>query len=537
MDKCRIKTGTDTSLQRIRDQFINNYFNYGRTYDSDGYDTTVIRLDRAPGTTYKDIIKNGMLQWPDSLNVGTTPYIMGAGLISWRDSACLDGYMNMEVRMKDSIAPWETFHGYTFDLYFSARNPLSKYEKYYINLNAFTLSSNYVIKVTGNVQNNLLIGNLSSFQQNYNGWHTLNFEMVDSLFKFYYDGQLKETLTFPGVRREKFFAGGLVTRADRNKSVQFDYVKCTDRNGKVFYFEDFIDTSKFSVFEPYIQCPRPPCTTAFTTYYNLQKQTSYAWSQIDSIYAAHGITLNMCDTVPPMLCGKTEPVIVPDDWKPRTACDDSTLFATSTGVLLHEAYRDSLIGNFNDRYLAKCLNARYNESFTVYQPVSEFHYTLYYYDQAGNLLKTIPPEGVDVSKFAWARAWSDSVTIARRNKQLLTPKHTLPTKYRYNTLNQVVAQQSPDGGKSEFWYDRLGRLVVSRNARQKAASGTEENRLYSYTRYDSLGRITEVGQVSNTGANGAMSNAISRDPSLLNNWLLTLNNRRGQITNTVYDLP
>lgn len=25
----------------------------------------------------------------------------------------------------------------------------------------------------------------------------------------------------------------------------------------------------------------------------------------------------------------------------------------------------------------------------------EYHYTLYYYDQAGNLIKTVPPEGVN----------------------------------------------------------------------------------------------------------------------------------------------
>jgi hypothetical protein len=149
----------------------------------------------------------------------------------------------------------------------------------------------------------------------------------------------------------------------------------------------------------------------------------------------------------------------------------------------------------------------------------------------------IPPTGVDVSKFGWAAAWRDSVAAARRNKQQLTPHHTLASQYRYNSLNQVVSQQSPDGGLSEFWYDRLGRLVISRNARQKGASSTENNRLYSYTKYDSIGRITEVGQVSNTSGNGAMTDDISRDPVLLDTWLATLNNRRGQITNTVYDLP
>jgi hypothetical protein len=83
----------------------------------------------------------------------------------------------------------------------------------------------------------------------------------------------------------------------------------------------------------------------------------------------------------------------------------------------------------------------------------------------------------------------------------------------------------------------LGRLAISRNAHQKAVSTTEDNRYYSYTQYDSLGRITEVGQVSNTAGNGAMTDSISRDQTLLGNWLAALTSRRGQITNTVYDLP
>ncbi|MBL0133412.1 MAG: hypothetical protein IPP79_05010 [Chitinophagaceae bacterium] len=150
-------------------------------------------------------------------------------------------------------------------------------------------------------------------------------------------------------------------------------------------------------------------------------------------------------------------------------CDDSTNFATWKGTLLYENYLDSIIGSFDDKYLAKCLNARKTESFTVNQSINEFHYTLYYYDQAGNLLKTVPPEGVDLSKFGWMSNWSDSVRAARALKTVRTPVHRLVTNYRYNTLNQVVAQNSPDGGTTEFWYDRLGRLAISRNAKQKYA--------------------------------------------------------------------
>jgi hypothetical protein len=127
------------------------------------------------------------------------------------------------------------------------------------------------------------------------------------------------------------------------------------------------------------------------------------------------------------------------------------------------------------------------ENLSVAAPQSEFHYTLYYYDQAGNLVKTVPPAGIDMSKFGHLESWKDSVATAKINNQSLRPSHLLTTNYRYNTLNQVKAQKSPDGGSSKFWYDRLGRLVLSQNAKQLPGD------YYSYTVYDSIGRITEVG--------------------------------------------
>jgi RHS repeat-associated protein len=98
----------------------------------------------------------------------------------------------------------------------------------------------------------------------------------------------------------------------------------------------------------------------------------------------------------------------------------------------------------------------------------------------------------------------------------------------------VVAQNSPDGGTSEFGYDRLGRLAISRNAKQKADTVTS---LYSYTKYDYLGRISEVGQIKNTVLADTIKDATSRNPSLLNTWLTSRDSLRGQITQTVYDLP
>ncbi len=281
------------------------------------------------------------------------------------------------------------------------------------------------------------------------------------------------------------------------------------------------------------------CQSKFKDFFNSKFKQVFPYSHIQAMYARCGIAIDVCQppVAGPLLCGKTEPVLPVVTLKQHNPCDDSTNFATWKGTLLYEAYRDSLLSSFEDRYLAKCLKARYNEDFKVTSLTSEFHYTLYYYDQAGNLIKTVPPEGVNVSKFAWMDSWSDSVKSARAAGTLLVPAHNLPTNYRYNSLNQVVAQNSPDGGSSEFWYDRLGRLAISRNAKQKAASATEDGRFYSFTIYDYLGRITQVGQVRNDSASRPMTDAIARNQSDLATWLVNRTNLQEQITETVYDLP
>ncbi|HTN07289.1 hypothetical protein, partial [Agriterribacter sp.] len=66
-------------------------------------------------------------------------------------------------------------------------------------------------------------------------------------------------------------------------------------------------------------------------------------------------------------------------------------------------------------------------------------YTIY--DQAGNLVKTIPPEGVNISRHP------DTLALVAQKRLLgesYPRKHTMPTLYRYNSLNQVVSQQTPD---------------------------------------------------------------------------------------------
>jgi len=225
----------------------------------------------------------------------------------------------------------------------------------------------------------------------------------------------------------------------------------------------------------------------------------------------------------PLLCGKSAPILPPLGVDSITACTDSTFFSVSKGTELFKVYRDSLTGAFERGYLDSCMQAYKYESFTVTHVKNEYHYTLYYYDQAGNLIRTVSPSGVQQMSDP---TWLSQVRDARAAGTVQVPSHTLATDYRYNTLNQVVAQHSPDGGTSHFWYDRLGRLVLSQNARQVLSEQ------YSYTKYDSIGRIVEVGQlVSST----PIADSISRKEDRLALWLSNAAPKASQFTVTVYD--
>ncbi len=277
-------------------------------------------------------------------------------------------------------------------------------------------------------------------------------------------------------------------------------------------------------------------TDAFTDFVNQQLGTTMTWNQVNNLYQAkcgHFPIFGPDTSTGPTLCGRAAPSLPAVAINAVTDCIDSSFYAVSGGTEIYNGYVDSLNNIFDSVYRAKCLNAYKFESFTVTHHQSEYHYTLYYYDQAGNLVKTVPPAGVNAN---FNKTFTDSVENAKALNQIKIPTHSLYTQYRYNTLNQVIAQNTPDATLSHFWYDRLGRLAISQNAKQKAVSGTETNRQYSYTLYDQLGRITEVGQIANAGS-VAMTDSISRKDTLLNAWLLTSANNKQQITQTVYDIP
>ncbi|RYY46515.1 MAG: RHS repeat protein, partial [Chitinophagaceae bacterium] len=321
-----------------------------------------------------------------------------------------------------------------------------------------------------------------------------------------------------------------------NTPVEVDWFKVRNAMGEEKMVEEFNDPSNFAK-PPYEWiCNKPSCESGFTTYFNNVYGSSYSYNEIAALYkSVCKKDIGLCPpAASPKLCATRDTF---PGFNPPTRCELAVNGATDLGTILFNNYQDSIRNVFEENYLRKCLNIAGRETFTVSDSSSEYHYTLYYYDQAGNLVKTIPPEGVNLSKMNHKTSWSDSVKTARISRTELAVQHALPTHYRYNSLNQVVAQNTPDAGVSKFWYDRLGRLAVSQNSKQRTANGTlnEQNRKYSYTLYDDIGRITEVGEYTNASGT-TMTNLLSRNKEGLSAWLNTLANRR-EITRTIYDIP
>ncbi|MDQ3192161.1 MAG: hypothetical protein M3Q58_11270 [Bacteroidota bacterium] len=106
----------------------------------------------------------------------------------------------------------------------------------------------------------------------------------------------------------------------------------------------------------------------------------------------------------------------------------------------YNAYLDGVKSTFRQNYIEKCLDAK--ENFFVDYEDREHHYTLYYYDQGGNLIKTVPPEGVSI-----VTNTADLQQVASDrfyNTHTFHTSHSFLTKYEYNSLNQLIRQSTPD---------------------------------------------------------------------------------------------
>ena len=197
--------------------------------------------------------------------------------------------------------------------------------------------------------------------------------------------------------------------------------------------------------------------------------------------------------------------------------DPCVMYLTNVAMLnaqtQYDLYINGISESFENDYLAFALD-EVVEQFTMEYEDKEYHYTLYEYDQAGNLVRTVPPAGVDRLDLSLSVGTQNLGELIRQQRKLantayisnLLPKHKMVTQYQYNTLNQLVWQETPDGGVSRFWYDDLGRIVASQDEAQFPVN------YYSFTNYDALGRLKQSGQFTFGGTLiDALLNPITND--------------------------
>lgn len=233
----------------------------------------------------------------------------------------------------------------------------------------------------------------------------------------------------------------------------------------------------------------------------------------------------ICDTTGLMLC---------DDWEVDldAPCYEPYLSQMYLNAMNdYNIQLDDLYQAFTDDYNEQCAEAFSTELLVHTTQVRRYQATLFYYDQGGNLIKTVAPEGINGgfnssdTDIDDARA---SVIDATTYGAEDIPDWDYETTYKYNSYNQLVSTSNPDQqGDTRFWYDRYGRIAASQNPVQADAN------MYSYTKYDVQGRPVEVGQTSQISGPTAAELKVDDKGVAFEAWVDA--GIRTEVTRTTYD--
>ena len=150
-------------------------------------------------------------------------------------------------------------------------------------------------------------------------------------------------------------------------------------------------------------------------------------------------------------------------------------------------YIDSMRSSLDDAFYAHVL-AQTGEHLFVQYLDRRFAWTLYHYDLAGNMIKSVPPEGVHPLS-GTPLAGVDALRSSNGFNTAQIPAHTKASTYEFSTANQPLRESTPDGGMKDIYYDAKGNVILSQNANQRPLG------LFTYTLYDKQDRVTETGQV------------------------------------------
>ncbi|MBL7946214.1 MAG: hypothetical protein JNN32_09095 [Flavobacteriales bacterium] len=138
---------------------------------------------------------------------------------------------------------------------------------------------------------------------------------------------------------------------------------------------------------------------------------------------------------------------------PPDSCDNTiAVIAQMNSVTLYEQQLVDISEDFHQTYDAGCQNVLETLSRT-HTGRDEHHFTLYYYDQAGNLIRTVPPEGVEQAAFSSSNS-AEALRIANdraSDTRTVFTTHRLASDYVFNSLEQPVRQKMPDQDAMALW--------------------------------------------------------------------------------------
>ncbi len=144
---------------------------------------------------------------------------------------------------------------------------------------------------------------------------------------------------------------------------------------------------------------------------------------------------------------------------------------------------DKITDRLTAAYKRDCDIDQIQDELRVQYKLQSYHYTLYYYDRAGNLVRTVPPKGVKMDP--------------ARTRISPNPQHNMASCYWNNSTGRNTDLRTPDSYRTWLTYNKAGQLRFSMNSRQQQNENTAVGAVArSYIKYDYIGRVIETGEVS-----------------------------------------
>lgn len=169
-----------------------------------------------------------------------------------------------------------------------------------------------------------------------------------------------------------------------------------------------------------------------------------------------------------------------------------TSSASSPGVYGNNTLRVTIItdekGNqvreFTDK-LGRVVLKRVQKASSTADARTNWLNTYYVYDDFGNLRFVLPPRAEEVLS---AASWSWNTT----------DMNALAFQYTYDERNRMITKRVPGSGTVEMVYDKLDRLVLTRDANL-----TSQNK-WMFTKYDALNRPVMTGLINSSNSRATM---------------------------------